>query len=268
MKRKRAGAGTARDPATDPATGPAADAATDSAREQAEFRRGYYGLLVRVFSAEPQAELLAGLKSGLHERIAASEGLNPSLADGWRQVAGALASLTAEQGAETYTRLFIGPFQVQVQLYESHYLAGTLLGEPLVAVRQSLRRIGLAPAGKSPEPEDWLPFELDVMNWLIGKQIKAHGQAAQRRSADQVDFLRAHLLVWAPQCARDIEQADPDGFYGGMGKVLRGFLELEREFLAPHGLGKVETLEEARARTQRRKAWKGPTFDPGTPTTE
>ena len=65
-----------------------------------------------------------------------------------------------------------------------------------------------------------------------------------------------------------MERADPDGFYGGMGKVLQGFLELEREFLAPHGLEQGETLEQARARYQRRKAWKGPSFDPSPPAAE
>ena len=235
-------------------------------RDLLEFRQGYYTLLVSFFWKEPAGELLLSLSDGIGERIHAARNLHPLLAEGWEEIDRFLAETPSEYLAETvadeYTQLFIGPHAPHVHLYESFYLTGRLLDRPLADVRTFLKAVGIEKQEGYAEPEDSLAFELEVMRWLIGKQMTAAESEEEIRWLRlQADFLKEHLLVWVPTCTEDIERSQGANFYHGAATILRGFLDMERTLLREWGLDKVSSLEEARQRYGAIPTWKGPTFE-------
>lgn len=239
------------------------------------FRRGYYDLLVGLFGQEPTAELLTPLREGLEERTRAAAGLHPLLGKGWEEIGHSLAGngpgAAAVAAAEEFTRLFLGPLAPEVNPYESYYLTGKLFDRPLVAVRGFLQKVGVERREDYPEPEDSLVFELEVMRQLIARQRAEQNPDGEARWVHlQAAFLKQHLLVWAPACARDLEQAKGAGFYRGVAKLLRGFLELELELFRDWGPLPLRSLEEARQSYLGQGGWKGPIFQapPGVETPE
>jgi TorA maturation chaperone TorD len=231
------------------------------AREIVEFRSCYYGLHSRLWIREPDADLLAALKRDSSAKEGAAGSLDPLLEKGWEEVDRALEEEEPEAIVDAFTRLFIGPMVPQVQPYESFYLAGQVYREPLSEVRTFLDRLGLRKDDGLAEPEDMLAFELEVMRWLVGKQWEAKGPEVERWLDLQKEFLGDHLLVWAPRCACEVEEASPSRFYRGLATLLRGFLEVEKRLFRERGLENVISLEEARRRYGKGPAWRGPVFD-------
>lgn len=235
-------------------------------RELPAFRQGYYELLVALFGKEPEGELLQRLSDGIIERIEAARNLHPLLAQGWAGIEHFLAQTPSEdlteKVADEYVRLFIGPHATTVNLYESFYLTGRLWDRPLANLRIFLTAIGIEKSDGYAEPEDFLAFELAVMRWLIGKQLKAVDQEEETRWLKlQVDFLREHLLVWVPACAQDIEKAEGASFYCAAAMILRGLVETERALFHGWGVDKGASLEEVRRRYGAIPMWRGPTFE-------
>lgn len=235
-------------------------------RDLLAFRQGYYELLVSLFWKEPAGELLHHLSDGISERIQAAQNLHALLAQGWEGLEQFLADTPSEQLAETvadeYTRLFIGPHDPNVHPYESFYLTGHVFDRPLANLRTFLKAIGIEKQDGYAEPEDFLAFELEVMRWLIGKQLKAANPEEEKRWLGlQADFLKEHLLIWVPTCAEDIEKAQGANFYRSTAMILRGLVEVERALFSEWVLDKVASLEEVRRRYGAIPTWKGPTFE-------
>ncbi len=235
-------------------------------REVLAFRQGYYALLVSLFWREPSGELLHSLAEQIRERIDASRHLHALLAEGWEELHEFLVTTPAEQlndiVSDEYVRLFIGPHGAKINAYESFYFTGNLFDKPLAKLRADLKTAGIEKKDDCTEPEDFLAFELYVMRWLIGKQIAAPTPEEEKPWLQlQTDFLKQHLLVWAPTCARDMEAAEGAFFYRATAKILRGFLELEITFFPEGALSKIASLEEVRKFYGAMPMWKGPTFD-------
>lgn len=234
--------------------------------ELLDLRQLYYSLLVKLFWTEPAPELIETLKKDLADRAAGAGELHPLLGEGWLTIGKALEKMGVEQVADEYTRMFLGPFQPQVSPYESLYLTGMLYKEPLIEVRAFMEKAGLKKIEKkSAEPEDVLAFELEIMNWLVAKQKMATTPEEEAPWVDlQAEFLREHLLVWAPTCAREIRAVENAVFFSGVAQLLEGFLELEKEWF--HGLGveNVAPLSDARKKFSKKSAFSGPVFDPET----
>lgn len=225
------------------------------------FRADHYGLFVSLLWREPSADVLASVVGGADRRIDAATRVQPLLGEGWRRIAASVADV--ETVAEEYTRLFLGPFGADVNPYESYYLTGHVLDRPLAALRADLAEIDVKKDDRYAEPEDFLAVELDVMRRLLERQARAGDPATEERWLDaQAAFLKRHLLVWAPSAARDLAAAPHASFYAGVGLLLQGFLEVERELFAGWGDEPLVTLEEARRRLGAPIAWKGPVFDP------
>lgn len=236
-------------------------------RDLLAFRRDYYRLFVSLLWREPAGDLLATLGHGIEDRARAAEALHPLLGAGWRDIAAFLAATPGprlgEAAADEYTRLFLSPFSREVNPYESFYLTGYLLDRPLAVLRSELAAMGIAKEEGYAEPEDFLAFELDVMRRLIDRQAEAADPDGETHWLNvQATFLKRHLLVWAPKAALDLAGAGSAAFYRGVGRLLQGFLEMERELFEPWGAGAIETLEEARQRFAGSGEWKGPLFDP------
>lgn len=235
-------------------------------RDLLAFRQGYYDLFVSLLWKEPAGELLAALAPGIEERIRASRNLHPLLGEGWDEIRNVLAGKTTEQLAETvveeYTRLFVGPREPEVNPYESFYLTGRLLDRPLVVLRNFLRSIGIEKQEGYSEPEDFLAFELEVMRQLLTRQGSASDPDAEVRWLNaQAAFLKQHLLVWGTAVARDLATAKGALFYRGVGKLLQGFLELERDLFRSWGPEELRSLDQARQSFTGAGDWKGPLFD-------
>ncbi|MGH7388885.1 MAG: TorD/DmsD family molecular chaperone [Candidatus Rokuibacteriota bacterium] len=238
-------------------------------RELRDFRADHYGLFVSLLWREPSGELLEALGRGIDVRVTAAQGLHPQLASGWREIAGFLVRVPAAEVAATvgdeYTRLFVGPYGVEIYPYESYYLTGRVFDRPLAELRAFLATIGIARQEGLSEPEDWLAFELDVMRRLVQRQAEAGGVEAETRVLDQqAAFLKRHLLVWAPSAAREVAEAKGAVFYRGVGHLLAGFLALEQEFFESRGQEPLVSVEDAR-RQYAGSDWQGPLFDLPTP---
>lgn len=232
------------------------------------FRGSYYDLLVSLLWREPAADLLAGLGQGIGERVGAARDLHPLLGAGWEAIAGFLGEVApgavADTVADEYARLFLGPWNPEIHPYESYYLTGRLLDRPLAAVRASMREFGLERQREYAEPEDHLALELDVVRRLVARQASARDADEEGRwLTAQATFLKRHLAVWGPQAARDLAAAKSARFYRGIGLVVEGFLEMERDLLREWGPDEVLPLEEARRRAGGAGEWRGPRFDPG-----
>jgi TorA maturation chaperone TorD len=237
-----------------------------SDREILSFRHDYYEVLVALLRKEPPGELLQRLANGSRERGRAAGNVHPLLGEGWEAlhdfVAGMPPESLAETVAEEYVQLFIGPLGAAINPYESFYLTGRLWGRPLAAVRAFLKTAGVEKLEEYAEPEDFLAFELEVMRWLIGKQMAAAGPKDERQWIElQAQFLKEHLLVWGLACAQDIERAKSAKFYRSAAKMLRGFLELELNCFREWVVDQVSSLEEARRRYGAVPTWQGPTID-------
>lgn len=231
------------------------------------FRRSYYGVLGALFLREPSAELVRQLADGLGERILAARQVHPLLGAGWTELDRYLRETQKEDiagaVADEYTRLFIGPHGPAINPYESFYLTGRLLDRPLAGVRTFLKVAGIEKLEGYSEPEDFLAFELEVMRWLVDKQAAlTESQELTRNRRLQVEFLRDHLLVWAPACAQDIARADGANFYRFAANVLEAFLALELNFMRDWGLENVQGLDVVRQRYRALCGWQGPIFDP------
>ena len=110
---------------------------------------------------------------------------------------------SAQNVAEEYIQLFIGPHNPEINAYESVYLTGRLFDRPLADIRTFLKAVGIEKVDEYSEPEDFLAFELEVMRWFVGKQLGATNPEEEKRWLRlQSEFLKEHLLVWAPACAR------------------------------------------------------------------
>ena len=229
-------------------------------RDFIQFRQTYYRLFVQLLWKEPEAGFVAALRDDMHPRTEAAASVHPLMGSGWRLIDDYLADHPPDDVAMEFSQLFLEPFARVVRPYASYYLTGQFFTEPLKTWRGFLKQLGIEKPQGFTDPEDVLAFELDVMRWLIDKQAAAPDDA-DRWLRLQVACLKEHLLVWAPSCAADIEQAPQAAFYRGAAQLLRGFLKVEQSLFRDWGLDKVATLAEARARYGAGPEWRGPLFD-------
>ena len=232
-------------------------------RELANLRQKYYGMFVKLFWKEPDSEFLLSLLSGIAEREKGSAQSSPLMSEGWKDIRLYLEKKGADEVEYEFVQLFLGPHQPDILPYESYYLSGRVFQAPLAAVRGFMKEVGIEKKeGQLPEPEDTLGFEFEIMNWMISKQTSSDDSDTEEKWLDlQARFLKEHLLVWGPTCAQDIEAAPHAVFYKGTGKLLRGFLEFEKQLFHDLGPENIESLETLRKRYGSRKEWKGPLFE-------
>ena len=225
-----------------------------------QFRQTYYRLFVQLLWKEPEAAFVAALRDDMQSRAEAAASVHSLMGSGWQIIDDYLADHSPSEVAAEFSLLFLEPFAKGIRPYASYYLTGQFFTEPLKTWRGFLKQLGVEkPSQGFSDPEDVLAFELDVMRWLIDKQATADD--ADRWLRLQATCLKEHLLVWAPSCAADIEQAPQAAFYRGAAQLLRGFLEVEQSLFRDWGLDRVATLAEARAHYGAGPDWRGPLFD-------
>jgi TorA maturation chaperone TorD len=191
-------------------------AAADDAEELA--RAEVYGVLAALFYAPPDAAMLAQFQVAVTEAPVAGAFLEAS----WSELVGAARRLDAAQIAAEFDTLFQGVGKPEVFLYGSFYLAGKLNEKPLVAVRHSLRELGLARSATVNETEDHLASLCEVMRYLI-----AGDEVEVANLAHQSEFFATHIQPWVNSLC-DVLAAHPKArFYAGLAGFTRSFISVE-----------------------------------------
>jgi len=204
---------------SDPAVRPVTFAAgADDAEELA--RAEIYGVLAALFYAPPDPAMHAQFQVAVTEAPVAGAFLEAS----WGELVAAGRRLDAAQIASEFDTLFGGVGKPEIFLYGSFYLAGKLNEKPLVALRHSLRELGLARSETMSETEDHIASLCEVMRYLIGGDDAATSNlVAQRR------FFDAHLRSWVDSLCAAVE-AHPDAdFYAALARFARDFFAVERQ---------------------------------------
>ena len=181
-------------------------------------RAEVYGLLAQLFYAAPSADLYAQLQ--VAPTVAPAPG--GFLESSWSEVVAASRRVGCEQVGAEYAALFVGIGKPEVFLYGSYFMAGSLNEKPLVALRHSLRELGLERPEAVTETEDHIASLCEVMRYLIaGDDLAVSNLAAQ-----QV-FFAQHLRPWV-EVMLDAVAAHPSAnFYRAVALFARDFFAVE-----------------------------------------
>jgi TorA maturation chaperone TorD len=115
--------------------------------------------------------------------------------------------------------------------YETQYGSDTLFGQPreLSDIGAFVSAFGLAVDPRRHERLDHVSCECELMCFLAAKEAYAldHRDDTMRSIVEDAEkrFLREHLGRFAPAFGERLRRADPQGFLGAMGGVLRRFVE-------------------------------------------
>jgi len=193
-------------------------AAADDAEELA--RAEVYGLLAALFYAPPTAAMHAQFQVAVTEAPAAGGFLERA----WGELVAAARHLPRDEIAREYDRLFQGVGKPEIFLYASFHIAGRLNEKPLVALRHTLRELGIAKSEDVSETEDHIASLCEVMRYLIaGDDVAAANLATQRR------FFEAHLRSWVGSLFDAIEAHPGADFYAVLARFARDFFAVEQQ---------------------------------------
>lgn len=201
--------------------GPAKAVTFASGGDAEELARAeIYGLLAALFYAPPDAALHAQFQVAVTEAPVAGAFLEAS----WGDLVASARRLERTRIAREFDALFQGVGKPEVFLYGSYYLAGKLNEKPLVALRHSLRELGLARSDAVSETEDHIASLCEVMRFLI-----AGDDAATSNLAAQQRFFDAHLRGWVELLCATIEAQPAADFYASLARFARDFFAIETQ---------------------------------------
>ena len=127
--------------------------------------------------------------------------------------------------ARDYCRLFVGPNPLLAPPYESVHLGRERLmfEEPTFEVRAAYRAFGWQAPNYNREPDDHLGLEFSFLSLLCTAALDAlqrldHAVLEAALSLHE-QFLRDHLLCWAPDCLSAVEANATTAFYRGVGAL-------------------------------------------------
>jgi len=186
--------------------------------EEDRARAEHYAVLSRLFAGAPDGEFLHKLQA-----LAAVWGSSDSaLGQAWRELGEAAASVEAEAVEDEYTRTFLTIGRPEVMLFGSFYIAGFLMEEPVVELRNDLAELGLGRRFGVTESEDHIAALCDVMRHLIVTGPDAAGLARQQL------FFARHVAPWFGAFGDALEWAPDAVFYPRTANLVRTFFEIER----------------------------------------
>lgn len=178
-----------------------------------------YRLLAALLAGPPDGDALA-----LLGRIDSLETPAAPLARAWWELKRAAARTTPDSVDDEYHRLFVGLGRGEVVPYGSWYLAGTILGKPLVALRADLAALGIVRQDGVTEPEDHAAALCETMALLASSSngdIRTQGR-----------FFSNHVASWMGRLFRDMADARAATFYRCVGGLGAAFLAVEETYLA------------------------------------
>lgn len=135
-----------------------------------------------------------------------------------------------------YTRLFEGPGFVAAPPFASFYLDGErLMGPETIAVRREYVKWGVASVQMGQIPDDHIGLELAFMAYLCDEAAVTLAGGDDGRCRElleaRADFLREHLLIWAPTFCHKIAAATSDPFFASLEKLTLACLESDTALL-------------------------------------
>ncbi|QEA40008.1 molecular chaperone TorD family protein [Pistricoccus aurantiacus] len=185
--------------------------------DERALRADIYRLLGALLLAAPDVDLLDWL-GGLE-----IEEDDSPLALHWQALARAAANSNPDALTQAHFGHLVGVIQGDVVPYASWYWNGRLMDEPLIVLRRDLRRLGIARAAHSNDPEDHLAALCEVMALLIES-------ASETVNKSEATFFLRHIAPWAERCMADLARVETP-FYACLGELGQHFFALERERL-------------------------------------
>lgn len=181
-------------------------------------RAEHYAVLSRLFASAPDADFLQNLAA-----LAASLGNAESpLGFAWQGIGEAVLAASVDALDEEYTQTFLTIGRPEVMLFGSFYMAGFMMEEPVVQLRDDLAELGLGRRFGITESEDHIAALCDVMRHLIVTGPDAPGLARQQL------FFARHLAPWVDTLADALEKSQSATFYSRTAPLLRAFFDVER----------------------------------------
>lgn len=197
----------------------------------AEDRSRFFWWLAEWFLHPPSQEQLATLPDA---EMAAPEVQEDAMDRAWRALSNAApdphTSVPDELGVE-FTRLFSG---IQEGMgppppFESVWREDRLIGEFTVQVIDAYARAGFAEIDLEAGPQDHIAVELKFIALLALREAEAWRAddvaGAERRLAQQRDFLHQHLATWAPRWADAIIEQSREPLFSALAELLKTGLE-------------------------------------------
>jgi len=200
-----------------------------------EFRRDFYAFLYRMYLEEPPRELANDLVKGEFP-FPDLESLNKEMAEGFEMIksyaSGKEVGEIYEDLVDEFTLLFIGPYNLPVQPYETIWVDEKMAGQSLLSLKNDYREAGISKSKAYPEPEDHIAFELMFMHHLceIGLSAKDDEKLVKTLQI-QIDFMDNHIMKWVPDFCEKMIEYEKSDFYKGIAKITRGFLDIDNEVL-------------------------------------
>jgi len=188
----------------------------ESLAPEDEARAAYYGLIARLFYAAPDAGVLAQM---LHAE--AFEGSDAPIARAWRELAAAAKSAFPVVLENEHTELFVGTGKAEVTPYLAHYTIQYATDNPLVDLRQQLRRWGMRRKENANEPEDHIAGICEAMRMAIAVQ--------HRDLVEQKQFFERCIYPGGSAFCDAVTASAKADFYRRVARFAREFLELEHE---------------------------------------
>ena len=188
------------------------------ANEQ-RYRAGAYGLLAALLRAAPGQALL----DHLVELSPRSDAEPDTLFEAMSGLATAARNIDLDQLEDEYNALFIGVGKGEVVPYESWYLTGFLMEQPLSDLRDDLRALGFERSAETQEPEDHAAAIFEVFSVMISD---ASSLAEQQR------FFDTHMKSWLERFFADLGSARSADFYKSVAQFGAAFIELESAYLS------------------------------------
>lgn len=121
----------------------------------------------------------------------------------------------AERLAAEFTRLFVGP-RPKLQIHESYY-EGDYLGEPLAAVTETYKQLGIAPAPDLKEEADHAAVELAALRELT----------VESEDRKQI-FLESHG-DWFTDLGEDIADATDEAYFEAIADMVSGLVAFDAD---------------------------------------
>lgn len=133
-----------------------------------------------------------------------------------------------------YTRMFLGPFEIPVEPWESVYVRkdNLLFQKTTMDVRKLYQKYGYETAELNIGPDDHIGIELDFLYRLNRLCIDSCKSDRASREitylvSEQLRFVKGHLAVFAPKMAAKMAAHSETDFYKGLAKLLEHYLEMD-----------------------------------------
>jgi TorA maturation chaperone TorD len=122
-----------------------------------------------------------------------------------------------------YSKLFLGPFEIQASPYASFYLEPNqqLMGDVSLWVAEQYTEAGLIPGTGPREVPDHAALEWEFFYFLTHQYLNSQStEWLQKRE----DFLKSHMQKWIPEFCAAIQKTSAHPFYDRCANLMLNIL--------------------------------------------